>query len=152
VQAAVDVVLQIHRQRQQQQDRGHILVFLTGQEEIEKACALINAAVASSGDSDDDSGSGLLVLPLYASLPTEDQQKVFQSADFILKNLNRGGTNRGRGERNREDGEAAVGSSNSTRGRQQQSSSGGRYTRKCVVATNIAETSITVPQASRSDI
>jgi ATP-dependent RNA helicase DHX8/PRP22 len=75
---------------------GDILVFLTGQAEIEKAIAAINAAVCAlpAGSADD-----LLVLPLHASLPPELQLRVFRP--------------------------------------------GPPGARRCIVATNVAETSIT---------
>lgn len=92
VAAAVDAVIQIHTA----QPPGDILVFLTGQAEIEKAVAAINAAVCSlpAGSAGD-----LLVLPLYASLPPELQMRVFRP--------------------------------------------GPEGARRCIVATNVAETSIT---------
>ncbi|GBF98616.1 pre-mRNA-splicing factor ATP-dependent RNA helicase-like [Raphidocelis subcapitata] len=93
VSAAVDTVLQIHTG----QPAGDILVFLTGQAEIEKAVASINAAVCSLPAG---SASDLLVLPLYASLPPELQLRVFRG--------------------------------------------GPEGARRCIVATNVAETSITV--------
>lgn len=93
VAAAVETVVMIHTS----QPPGDILVFLTGQSEIEKAVQSINAAVCglpagSAGD--------LLVLPLYASLPPEMQLRVFGA--------------------------------------------GPEGARRCIVATNVAETSITV--------
>lgn len=88
VDMAVDVVAQIHSS----QPPGHVLVFLTGQNEIERACGLLRDL---RGDME------LRVLPLYGALPQETASRVF------------------------EDEEANV--------------------RKIVVATNIAETSITVP-------
>ncbi|KAI8466158.1 MAG: DEAH-box nuclear pre-mRNA splicing factor [Monoraphidium minutum] len=93
VSAAVDTVLQIHTR----QPPGDVLVFLTGQAEIEKAVAAINAAVCALPAG---SAADLLVLPLYASLPPEMQLRVFRSGP--------GGA------------------------------------RRCIVATNVAETSITV--------
>jgi ATP-dependent RNA helicase DHX8/PRP22 len=75
---------------------GDILVFLTGQAEIEKAVAAINAAVCALPEG---SAEDLLVLPLYASLPPELQLRVFRAGP--------GGA------------------------------------RRCIVATNVAETSIT---------
>lgn len=110
IQNAVDTILKIHTK----QEDGHILVFLTGQEEIEKACFLVREALKE----DQSQIRDLLVLPLYASLTMEAQQRVFKKAEYMHseKHLYR---------RN-------VGC--------------GRYIRKCVIATNIAETSITVPQ------
>jgi HrpA-like RNA helicase len=49
---------------------GDILMFLTGQSEIEKACNKINEAVAALPL---DSCQDLLVLPIYAAMPPELQ-------------------------------------------------------------------------------
>lgn len=51
---------------------GDILVFLTGQAEIEKAIARINEGVASQPEG---SCGPLLALPLYAALPPEMQAR-----------------------------------------------------------------------------
>lgn len=91
VEAAVDVASQIHST----QPPGHILIFLTGQDEIEKACQLLRAATH-------ELELELRVLPLYSALPREAADAVFEAVD-----------------------EQRV--------------------RKVVIATNIAETSITVP-------
>lgn len=77
-----------------------MLVFLTGQEEIERACELIRRGVRAMLSDDSDVGE-MLVLPLYASLSPQNQKKAFQPPPNGV--------------------------------------------RKCVVATNIAETSVTVP-------
>lgn len=114
VDAVVDVVLKIHRK----EGEGHILVFLTGQEEIERACALIRQATHDSNDPDKE----LIVLPLYSALTSEAQADVFKKPSALVK-APRGG---GRGEKEK--------------------GTGDKWWRKCVVATNIAETSITVPQ------
>lgn len=97
VQSLVDVVIKIHRT----QDEGHILAFLTGQDEIDKACSLLTAQAADLGGSQGEAGMDLLVLPLYGSLSGEQQLRAFHPV--------------------------------------------GPGTRKCIVATNIAETSVTVP-------
>ncbi|GLI64430.1 hypothetical protein VaNZ11_007626 [Volvox africanus] len=91
--AAVDAVMQIHTS----QPAGDILVFLTGQAEIDKAIGKINEAVASLPAG---SAGPLVALPLYASLPPELQVRVFRPAPEGV--------------------------------------------RRCIVATNVAETSITV--------
>ncbi|CAD7701127.1 unnamed protein product [Ostreobium quekettii] len=93
MQAAMDVVLDLHVN----QPPGDILVFLTGQAEIQKAVELLNKAVA---DLPEDTCDALQVLPLYAALPMEQQSLVFSPTP--------------------------------------------EGCRRCVVATNIAETSITV--------
>lgn len=60
---AVDVVTRIHRE----EDDGHVLLFLTGQKEIETACALLRDAV----------GENAMVLPLYGALRSSQQRRVF---------------------------------------------------------------------------
>jgi len=72
---------------------GDILCFLCGEEEIEKACAEIQAR-------SEETGTETLVLPLYSSLPMNQQRRVFPPAP--------------------------------------------EGTRKIIVATNIAETSLTI--------
>ncbi|XP_047403255.1 ATP-dependent RNA helicase DHX33 isoform X1 [Sciurus carolinensis] len=71
--AALVSVFQIHQEAPSSQD---ILVFLTGQEEIEamsKTCRDIAKHLP-------DGCPGMLVLPLYASLPYAQQLRVFQGA------------------------------------------------------------------------
>jgi len=67
VEAAIDVCVLIHAN----EGPGDILLFLTGEEEIEHACAEIDAR-ANNGD--------LIVLPLYSSLPMQQQRRVFPPA------------------------------------------------------------------------
>lgn len=55
---------------------GDILLFLTGEDEIEDACKKIKAEVAAAGP---DAGD-VKVIPLYSSLPPTMQQRVFESA------------------------------------------------------------------------
>mmetsp|Transcript_37617 Transcript_37617/g.91429 ORF Transcript_37617/g.91429 Transcript_37617/m.91429 type:complete len:723 (-) Transcript_37617:52-2220(-) len=69
VEAAVRTVLHIHQYEKQ----GDILVFLTGEQEIEQACDEIRQ---KSGSMD----SELVVYPLYSSLPPEQQKKIFSEA------------------------------------------------------------------------
>ncbi|GLC42130.1 hypothetical protein PLESTM_001294900 [Pleodorina starrii] len=105
--AAINATLQVHSE----EGDGDILVFLTGQDEIDSAERLLKDRLASmqpclgSGAGGDGDGSRpsreLLVLPIYAALPPEQQMKVFEPAP---------------------DGQ-----------------------RKAILATNIAETSITIP-------
>lgn len=64
VDMAVDIALQIH----QGEEEGHILVFLTGKEDIELACRLLNSR-GNYGD--------LVPMPLYSALPFHIQQRVF---------------------------------------------------------------------------
>lgn len=90
--AAMLTVMQIHMS----EPDGDILVFLTGQEEIDTACEMLNEKIKVLGKSVPD----LLVLPVYSALPSEMQTRIFDPAP--------------------------AGS------------------RKVVIATNIAETSITI--------
>lgn len=101
VEAALRTVLQIHASEPQ----GDILLFLTGEEEIEDAVRKISL----EGDEmvrEADAGP-LKVYPLYGTLPPAQQQRIFDPAPPPLKQ-------------------------------------GGRPGRKCIVATNIAETSLTI--------
>lgn len=91
--AAVQTVIDIHMM----QPPGDILVFLTGQAEIDRVCNKIQQGVESL---DAQQCGDLFVLPLHASLPPELQSRAFVPPT---------------------DG-----------------------TRRCIVATNIAETSVTV--------
>ena len=68
--SAVDVVMRIHRR----EDDGHVLLFLTGQDEIERACA----ALRKEAERMPDGGASLLVLPLYSALPADAQARVFE--------------------------------------------------------------------------
>lgn len=72
VEKAISTVLEIH----EKEPKGDILVFLTGRDEIESA---VNAVVERSAQSDPTS-QGLLPLPLYAGLSTEQQMYVFEPA------------------------------------------------------------------------
>jgi ATP-dependent RNA helicase DHX8/PRP22 len=94
VDAAMITVLQIHLFS----EPGDILVFLTGQEEIEALEALLQQRVTMM--SEFEGKQDLLVCPLYSALPRQQQLRVFEMAPC--------------------------------------------NTRKVVLATNIAETSITI--------
>jgi pre-mRNA-splicing factor ATP-dependent RNA helicase DHX15/PRP43 len=89
VESAIDVVVNIHLL----EGPGDVLLFLCGEEEIETACAEIEARA-------DCETRPLMVLPLYSSLPMQQQRKVFPPAP--------------------------------------------EGTRKIIVSTNIAETSVTI--------
>eukprot|EP01138_Halocafeteria_seosinensis_P004381 gb/GECG01004481.1/.p1 GENE.gb/GECG01004481.1/~~gb/GECG01004481.1/.p1 ORF type:complete len:1369 (+),score=236.88 gb/GECG01004481.1/:1-4107(+) len=95
VDAAVRQVMGIHLSGRE----GDILVFMTGQEDIEATCYLIAERVSQLEDKKRQVPP-LLVLPMYSQLPADLQAKIFERA--------------------------APG------------------TRKCIVSTNIAETSLTV--------
>lgn len=96
VDATVRTVLQIHAH----EPTGDVLVFLTGEREIEDVCARLR-------DEGADLPGRLQVLPLYSSLPSHLQRRVFDPAP---------GPSR----------------------------PGEQPTRKVVVSTNIAETSLTI--------
>ncbi|KAL7948661.1 P-loop containing nucleoside triphosphate hydrolase protein [Trichoderma barbatum] len=92
--AALVTVMQIHLT----EPKGDILLFLTGQEEIDTSCEILYERMKALGPSVPD----LLILPVYAQLPSEMQSRIFEPAP--------------------------AGS------------------RKVVIATNIAETSITIDE------
>lgn len=91
VDAAVKQVLNIHLS----QPKGDILVFMTGQEDIEITCEVTAERLALL-----DSPPKLSILPIYSSMPADLQAKIFDAAE--------------------------------------------KDVRKVIVATNIAETSLTV--------
>lgn len=85
VEAAIRTVLQIHAT----EDEGDILVFLTGEEEIEDAARKI----AMEGEEmvrEADAGP-LKVYPLYGSLPPHMQQRIFDPAPPPLRKGGRPG-------------------------------------------------------------
>ncbi|KAG6840945.1 DEAH-box ATP-dependent RNA helicase prp43 [Blastosporella zonata] len=73
VEAAIRTVLMIHRA----EDPGDILVFLTGEEEIEDACRKIKLEADDLINQDQDSVGPLVCIPLYSSLPPQQQQRIF---------------------------------------------------------------------------
>ena len=101
LEASLRTVLQIHAS----EPEGDILLFLTGEEEIEDACRKIKLE-ADEMIREADAGP-LTVYPLYGTLPPNQQQKIFEPAPSPHKK-------------------------------------GGRPGRKCIVSTNIAETSLTI--------
>lgn len=101
VEAAIRTVLQIHAT----EPEGDILLFLTGEEEIEDACRKISLE-ADEMIREADAGP-MKVYPLYGTLPPAQQQKIFEPAPGPRR-------------------------------------PGGRAGRKCIIATNIAETSLTI--------
>lgn len=92
--AALVTVMQIHLT----EPPGDVLLFLTGQEEIDTSCEILYERMKALGPSVPE----LIILPVYSALPSEMQSKIFEPAP--------------------------PGS------------------RKVVIATNIAETSITIDQ------
>jgi pre-mRNA-splicing factor ATP-dependent RNA helicase DHX38/PRP16 len=94
VMAAVKQALQIHFNS----PPGDILIFMTGQEDIEGTCQVLAEKMEKL--SDDRELPPLLVLPMYSQLPADLQAKIFDAAPPGI--------------------------------------------RKCIVSTNVAETSLTV--------
>ena len=72
VEAAIRTVIHIH----QCEGPGDILVFLTGEQEIEQACEEIRTKSMSLGMDVPE----LVVVPLYSSLPPQQQKKIFDPA------------------------------------------------------------------------
>ena len=97
LEAAINTVVQIHTE----EGEGDVLLFLTGEEEIEDACRRINIELDTLGDA----VGPLKTYPLYGTLPPAQQQRIFEPAP---------------------------------------KSKSGRPGRKVIVATNIAETSLTI--------
>ncbi|KAG7193272.1 DEAH-box RNA helicase prp16 [Scheffersomyces spartinae] len=95
VESAVKQVLTIHLSNSANGNDGDILVFMTGQEDIEMVCQLIEEKLNLL-----EGPPPLDVLPIYSTMPLDLQRRIFNKTD--------------------------------------------KERRKCVVATNIAETSLTV--------
>ncbi|XP_073048954.1 probable pre-mRNA-splicing factor ATP-dependent RNA helicase DEAH2 isoform X4 [Primulina eburnea] len=72
LEAAIKTVIQIHTF----EGPGDILVFLTGEEEIEDACRKMTKEIANIGDH----VGPVKIVPLYSTLPPAMQQKIFESA------------------------------------------------------------------------
>lgn len=70
IEAALDCVMDIHIN----EDAGDILVFLTGQDEIDSCCEILYERVKTLGDSIGE----LAILPVYSALPSEVQSKIFE--------------------------------------------------------------------------
>ncbi|KAK2947163.1 putative ATP-dependent RNA helicase dhx8 [Blattamonas nauphoetae] len=90
--AALDTAMEIHIR----EEPGDILIFLTGQEEIDMGCEILYDRMKRLGDETPE----LIILPIYSALPSEIQTKVFEPAPPGC--------------------------------------------RKCIIATNIAEASLTI--------
>jgi len=73
VEAAIRTVLMIHRA----EEPGDILLFLTGEEEIEDACRKIKLEADDLISQDNSSVGPLICIPLYSSLPPQQQQRIF---------------------------------------------------------------------------
>ncbi|RAL00937.1 DEAH-box ATP-dependent RNA helicase PRP43 [Aspergillus ibericus CBS 121593] len=85
VEAAIRTVLQIHAT----EDEGDILLFLTGEEEIEDAARKISLE-ADEMVREADAGP-IKVYPLYGSLPPHMQQRIFEPAPPPLRKGGRPG-------------------------------------------------------------
>ena len=70
--AALITVMQIHLQ----EPPGDVLLFLTGQEEIDTACQILFERMKSLGPSLPE----LIILPVYSALPSEQQTRIFEAA------------------------------------------------------------------------
>ncbi|KAG1768873.1 P-loop containing nucleoside triphosphate hydrolase protein [Suillus placidus] len=73
VEAAIRTVLMIHRA----EEPGDILLFLTGEEEIEDVCRQIKLEADDLINSDPKSVGPLICIPLHSSLPPQQQQRIF---------------------------------------------------------------------------
>ncbi|CAD8158935.1 unnamed protein product [Paramecium pentaurelia] len=90
VRSAIKKTIEVHIQ----QPPGDVLIFMTGQEDIETTCYLL----AEELNKLSEATPPLLILPIYSQLRSEEQARIFEKSEF----------------------------------------------RKCIVATNIAETSLTL--------
>jgi pre-mRNA-splicing factor ATP-dependent RNA helicase DHX15/PRP43 len=72
IEASVRTALQIH----QCEGQGDVLLFLTGEEEIEDVCRRIRA----EAETYDSTCGPLVVYPLYSTLPPRQQQEIFRDA------------------------------------------------------------------------
>jgi pre-mRNA-splicing factor ATP-dependent RNA helicase DHX15/PRP43 len=59
---------------------GDVLLFLTGEEEIEDACRKIKLEADDLIDQNPDAVGPLTCIPLYSSLPLQQQQRIFDPA------------------------------------------------------------------------
>jgi pre-mRNA-splicing factor ATP-dependent RNA helicase DHX15/PRP43 len=97
VEASIRTAVTIH----ENEGEGDILLFLTGEEEIETACAKIEEEIKGLGDK----VGPVSIIPLYSTLPPHQQQRIFEEPPKPRKGIKG---------------------------------------RKIIIATNIAETSITI--------
>lgn len=70
--AALITVMQIHLR----EPPGDVLLFLTGQEEIDTACEILYERMKKLGPDVPD----LIILPVYSALPSEMQTRIFEAA------------------------------------------------------------------------
>ncbi|KAH8918235.1 P-loop containing nucleoside triphosphate hydrolase protein [Atractiella rhizophila] len=76
VEAAIRTVLMIH----QSESEGDILLFLTGEEEIEETCRKLTLEADQLTSNSPSLFGPLKAVPLYSSLPPNLQQKIFDPA------------------------------------------------------------------------
>ncbi|KAK0447459.1 P-loop containing nucleoside triphosphate hydrolase protein [Desarmillaria tabescens] len=74
--AAIRTVLMIHRA----EEPGDILLFLTGENEIEDTCRKIKLEADDLVNRNPDSVGSLVCIPLYSSLSSQQQQRIFDPA------------------------------------------------------------------------
>lgn len=74
MEAALITVLEIHIN----EPSGDILLFLTGQEEIDQACSILHERMQALGRTAEL--PELLILPVYSALPSEMQTRIFDPA------------------------------------------------------------------------
>lgn len=79
LEAAIRTVIQIHMC---EETAGDVLLFLTGQEEIEEACKRISREIDALGP---EAGE-LKCIPLYSTLPPNLQQRIFDPAPATRAN------------------------------------------------------------------
>ena len=70
--ASLITIMQIHLN----EPPGDILLFLTGQEEIDSACEVLFERMKSMGSEVPE----LIILPVYSALPSEMQTRIFDPA------------------------------------------------------------------------
>jgi len=73
LEAAIRTVVQIHLCEEVE---GDVLLFLTGQEEIDEACKRIKREIENLGPDVGD----MKIIPLYSTLPPNMQQRIFEAA------------------------------------------------------------------------
>ncbi|CAH2355664.1 pre-mRNA-splicing factor ATP-dependent RNA helicase-like protein Prp2p [[Candida] railenensis] len=75
IQAAITTVFQIHttQPKLEKEEGGDILIFLTGQDEIETMQESLEEAASKLEVKDQ-----LMICPIYANLPPDQQQKIFE--------------------------------------------------------------------------
>ena len=84
---------------------GDILVFLTGQEEIDTACEILYERMKSLGPDVPE----LIILPVYSALPSEMQTRIFDPAPPGSRKVYLQGRNRGLGHREQTCGHSGEG-------------------------------------------